>query len=232
MPANWDYKEGGQMRRLTKIGTAALLAACVALAAAAGAEASTKLTLDQGAGHTALAPGEFFQVFQEEFGGQAIVIKFPLSTVECRNDHDHNAFLGTVLTNQAGKDEISLTEGGLEFCESCHYTAEGSIFLTPTRFPWTLAIKTTGTVKLGGATGVGFVGEFPDGRVCEYDKKALTGTTNPLPAMSEQSLALRFEEQQFRLNRATATRGCPLTAVLGMELQAGSNEGLVSDRIG
>ncbi len=197
--------------RMLGVAAVSMLVAGLSLVATASA-APAALILSQGSGHTALAPGEFFQATQEEHGSKYVVFRTAGGTIECLNQSDHNGFSGTVVSNETGIDRVSLTEGGFEFGESCPEVTGGSAFVEPINFPWTFEIHKTGKVALRGTPKVGFTITFSSGPTCVYAKTAIKGAAIPTPEVgTQQPLNLSIENEAFKVNQAASKGSCPKT---------------------
>jgi hypothetical protein len=209
------------------IRTTAIVCAAVAVIAVlpASALASKALNIIAGQFGEAVTPGADFEAFQQEFNGSRfVVIKTTAGTVECRDESNHNGFSGTLLSNGQATDEVSLTGGGFEFGEACRM-GEGSAFVEPTGFPWTLAIHKAGKLKVSGTPHVGFTLETSTGMRCAFTTKKLIGEASPHPEIEfAKPLVLTFDESQFKLVKGSEA-SCPSAANLSMELETATEGG-------
>jgi hypothetical protein len=206
--------------------TAIVCAATATLAVLpASALASKTLTITNGLFGEAVTPGADFEAFQQEFNGSRFVtIDTAAGTIECRNESNHNGFSGTLLSNGQATDEVSLTSGGFEFGEACRMD-EGSAFVEPTGFPWTLAIHKGGKLKASGAPSVGFTVETSTGMRCAFTAKKLIGEASPRPEEEfPKPLVFSFNAREFKLAKGSEA-ACPRSASLSMELETATEGG-------
>jgi hypothetical protein len=205
--------------------TAIVYAAIAALAVLpASALASKTLTITNGLFGEAVAPGADFEAFQQEFNGSRFVtIDTSAGTIECRNESNHNGFSGTLLSNGQATDEVSLTGGGFEFGEACRL-GEGSAFVEPTGFPWTLALHKSGKLKVSGTPTVGFTIDAATLH-CSFSSKKVTGEASPNPEQEfPKPLVLTVNAREFKLVKGSEA-ACPHTATLSMELETATEGG-------
>lgn len=215
------------MRVTRTLGVALIALLAIGIGSATASAHTIKvLNLTEGSPNTWLKHGAPFEAFQEEFNGSKfVIIDTSAGDIECRNEEDHNGFLGEILINhQPVQDEASLTSGGFEFGESCKVAGGGSAFVEPVNFPWRLAITPKGKVSITSATTVGFVAEINGGPKCVYENATkVKGTAVPTVAVDvAQPLNLAFSEDRFKLNSSASSDGgggCGKTAKLSMELQ-------------
>jgi hypothetical protein len=206
-----------KLGRLTGIVAAAL--ALAAIIGATGAQAKmSKLTLDQGEAHMPLAAGSPFTAIQDEFNGSKfVVVYYPGGAVECRNERDHNALTGAVVTNGKGTDTISFAEGGFEF---------GECNAEPVGFPFTLKLHKNGELTTKPFGTVLTLGSDS----CTYTAKTLHGNA-PVPSEAETPLELSFFQQLLKLDRTHSSATCPTKAAISMEWDARSEGNQVYERL-
>jgi hypothetical protein len=205
-----------------------LLSMAVVVVAALGvgaSSASASKIVDINYGNFSLAQGESFSALQEEFSGESIDFATSAGTVECRNESNHNALLGEVVTNDQKEDRISFTDGGFEFGEPCKL-GEGVAYAIPGGFPWQLALKSSGAMQITGSSAITVTLELPGGATCEYSRSKLVART-PTTFGKSVPFVVAIDSQKLKLETAGSTGACPKTAAMTGTLKTSGPKGPV-----
>lgn len=216
------------MRIRLLVATGAVLAAFAV--AAAGAQAANVVDLNSPWWRSSLAPGAYFSAFQEELGGGAVDFATSAGTVECRNEHGHNALNGEVVTNDQKTDEIAFTEGGFESGGSCTFGGQ-SAAAAPGGFPWKGDLAKSGTMRIAGTPAATVALELPGSETCVYTRKNLTATSGAA-LEHEVPLYLTFSNQKFKLDVPASQGACPKTASMSATFKTRSTAGPVFIHVG
>lgn len=209
------------MRRILLATTVAVVAV---LGVGAGSAFAAKI-VDLNYGSFSLAAGESFSALQEEFGGTSVNFATSAGTVECRNERDHNALIGELVSNDQKADVVSLTEGGFEFGEPCAF-GEGIAFAEPGGFPWQMTVKTSGKIQIAGTPAPAVTIDLPSGAVCEYARSKVNAHT-PTTLGKSVPLEVTIESQKFKLEPAGSTGTCPKTAAMTATFKTSGPKGPV-----
>lgn len=216
------------MRIRVLVATGAILAAFAVTAA--GAYAGNVVDLNSPWWRSSLAPGAYLTAFQEESSGEAVDFATSAGTVECRNEHDHNALSGEVVTNDQTTDEVAFTEGGFGFGESCAFGGQGAA-AAPGGFPWKGDLARSGTMRIAGTPAAAVTLELPGPASCVYTRKNLVATSGAI-LEHEIRLYLTFSNQKFKLDAAASHGTCPKTASMSATFKTQSTAGPVFIHVG
>ncbi len=143
-----------------------------------------------------------------------LIFETSAGNVECST----NELLGTVTTNGAVKDLLTLAEtefAGLEIGGLCKTSALGPVEVIGQDLPWHEELTTKGAVTIKGTKKVAFTVVVVDlGENCTYEASKVDGTF----ATGAEGKPVPFEtaitKQAFKVGKAMANAGCPKSGLL------------------
>ena len=192
------------MRRIALIGV------CTAIAvAAAGASSASAKSLQLSTSEGPLLPGAQLSLPSGK------VLQSSEGSVECPT----SVLLGTLLSNGASKDRVSITAGPATgphgvLCTST--TSLGSVEVQAGGLPWTQEFTVTGKAKLKGKKKLSLtvtVPAFLDAQ-CTYEAPSLAESFTVGPVGVAQPLAVTIASQTFSRS-ASSNPLCPATVTAG-----------------